>query len=213
MRAWIAGRAWQAVGTLGKEPDIRAVAAELDEIPRTVDIRDLLETDDHGRDERERERYAGGASPQLRESRQPRARNRDRERREADESHEPAAGLVDEVDRPPAVRADESLRRAIVEERLRNVDVEIPRDDRPHRERYPREPCTPSRDTWRRSQLLPGRFGGHDQKLRLVWRRSCTLSMEAGPSSGKARSTCNTLPSALRELPSRKPMPTSLSQP
>lgn len=66
MRARIAGSARQVVRSVGEEPHVGAVTAEKGEIPRAVDIRDLLEAGDDGRDERERERHVSGASTQVR---------------------------------------------------------------------------------------------------------------------------------------------------
>ena len=51
------------------------------------------------------------------------------------------------------------------------------------------------------------------QKLALVSTSSCTLSMSSPPSSGNARSTWITLPNDERLEPSRRPTPTSFSNP
>lgn len=168
MRTRITGPARQVVRPVGEEPCVGAVTAEPGKVPRAVDIRDLLEAGDHGRNQYERERHVGGAVSQVPEPRQPRPGNGDHERGKADESHEPAARLMDEVDRPPAVRGDEGLGRAVVKKCFRNAEVEIAREDCSQCKHDAHDPCWSPRNSLRRKRLSLSRFLNHDQKLRLV---------------------------------------------
>jgi hypothetical protein len=168
MRTRETTRARQALGPPGEELRVRAVAAESLEIARAVHIRDLFEAGDRGRAQDQRHGDKGGAATKGRQARQKRTQGGDRERRESDEAHEPAAALVNEVDRPPGIRSDPGLRRTIVEERIRDTEVEIPRGDRRDRNRPACEPGEFSRFPRCGGRLSCRLECIHAQKLRLV---------------------------------------------
>jgi hypothetical protein len=168
MRTWIAKRPRQLVRPVGKEHDIWAIAVEIREVPRAIDIRDLFQTRDHGRTEDERKGDIGGAASMRFQLRETRSKRGDRQRRKPDQAYEPTAAGVNEIDSPPAIRADPGLGRAIVEKRIRDTEVETPGDNCRDRQDDSRDPGMPSRNSRCDGRLLQSGFFDHGQKLRLV---------------------------------------------
>ncbi|HEX9707619.1 MAG TPA: hypothetical protein VGA24_08275, partial [Steroidobacteraceae bacterium] len=158
MRSWIAAGTRQSVRTITKRLRIRTVAAELCKVPRAVDIRDLFQARNYGGTKGEPKGDIGGAAAIWREPPQAGTRNGDRGCRESDETYEPAAARMNDVDGPPGMCADPCLGRAIVEESVRDPEIEIPGGDSRDRQQESGGPCVLSRSP----------VHVHDQKLRLV---------------------------------------------
>jgi hypothetical protein len=104
----------------------------------------------------------------LFEPRHPLAHRGDDERHQADESHQRGAGLVDEIDCPPAVCADPGLRHSIVEKRIRDSEVEIARGDCGNRKDSSGDPGAASGYPQCGGRLCCVIRRVHDQKLRFV---------------------------------------------
>jgi hypothetical protein len=168
MRPWIAKRPRQLVRPIGKEPDIWAIAVEIREIPRAIDIRDLFQTGDHGCTEDERKGDIGGAASMRFQLRETRSKRGDHQCHQPDQAYEPTAAGVYYIDSPPGIRADPDLSRAIVEKRMRDTEVETPGDNCRDRQDDPRDPDMPSRNSRRDGRLFQSGFVDHGQKLRFV---------------------------------------------
>jgi hypothetical protein len=66
------------------------------------------------------------------------------------------------------MRADPGLSLAIVEESVRDGEIETPGDNRRDCQEDSRDPGMPSRNSRRGGRLFPGGFVNHCQKLRFV---------------------------------------------
>ena len=196
----------QRVGSVGEQLDVGETAAERDEVPGAIDIRHRLEQADDAPREQHRERKEGRRSPVRAPVAPDKGRAPERQRNRRDRADGPTATGMEQLVRDPLVLADPLPAGGIEEERTSDVRIE-------RRER--KGTGDHDEDRERNLQLRPPVARGlHDvQNDRLVSMRSCMLSMSLLRSSGKARSMCSTLPSPERALPSRRPTPTSLSQP
>jgi hypothetical protein len=196
----------QRVGSVGEQLDVRKTAAERDEVPRAVDIRQVLEQAHDAPREQHREREKCRGSPQCAPVGLEQRRGQERQRNGHDCADGPAAARVQHLVDQPGMAANPLRAGGIEEHRARDVLVErrVAKDDRRHDE-----------DRERDLQLGPPetRALRAVQNDRRVSMRSCMLSMSLLRSSGKARSMWSTLPSPERALPRRSPSPTSLSQP
>ena len=196
----------QRVGPVGEQLHVRKAAAERHEVPRAIHVRHCLEQSDRADREQRRDREECRRSPQ----RAPVALDERRDPEGEHERHEPANGPasagVDQLVSDPGVVPDPACMECIEEEAARDVFVERRdcKDGRQHDERRQR-----------RVQVRPPEPQGRHlvQNDRRVSMSSCMLSMSLLRSRGKARSMCSTLPRPERALPSRKPTPTSMSQP
>jgi hypothetical protein len=168
MRPWVAAGARQFIRPIGEQADVWAIAAEMREVPRAIDIRDLFQTRDDRRAKDERKGDIGRTASKRPQTGESRSERGDQQRHEPYQADEPAAASVYEVDRPPGMRADPGLSRPIVEESVRDGEIETPGNNRRDCQEDSRDPGMPSRYSRRGGRLFPGEFVGHGQKLRFV---------------------------------------------
>lgn len=196
----------QLVGSIGEQLDVGETAAERDEVPGAVDIRYGLEQADQAPGEQHRDRKKCRRSAERAPVAPDKRRGPERQRSGRDCANGPTTARVQQLVRYPRTLADPLRTGGIEEQCTRDVSVERRggKDSGHHHE--DRE--------WNLQLRPPEARGMHDvQNDFRVSMRSCMLSMSLLRSNGKARSMCSTLPSPERALPSRRPTPTSLSQP
>jgi hypothetical protein len=121
-----AAGARQLVRAVAEQGDVRPAAAVSLEVARAIDIGDLLQSPDHGRAQRERRGDEYRLAPKRPQA--PNAASRDRrdDRGQADDPDKPAATRVDEIHRPPGLRADPGPGGRIVEEGVCDGEVDAP---------------------------------------------------------------------------------------
>jgi len=120
----IAAGARQLVRAVAEQGDVRPVAAVTLEVARAIHIGDLLQPPDRGRAQRERRGDEYRLAPQRPQAPDAQSRDRGGERSQADNADEPATTRVNEVHRPPGVRADPGPCRRIVKEGVCNPQVD-----------------------------------------------------------------------------------------
>ena len=189
VRAGEAGGARQAVGAVLEQMNVGSRAAEAREVARAVDVRGELQDVDDGRTQRERQRDVAGISAQGAQRRDPEAADEREQRAEADGTHESEPAAVNQGLGPPGFGSAPRCGVRVEEERLRDAPVEVERvDGRGRGEEERRRHAHVRRP---RARARPGRSRSDiavHQKLRFVWMRNCTLSIDGSPSSGKATS-------------------------
>jgi hypothetical protein len=215
VRAGKAGGARQVVRAILEQVDVGSRAAESGEVARAVHVRREFEEVDDGRAEGECERDEAGGTPPGPQRRDPVTADEHEQGAEADGAHERRSGAVDQGLGPPRAGPDPRRGARVEEKREGDAPVEVERVNERGRgqeegRRHPqlRQPDVRRAGPARRRPEVAGH-----QKLRFVWMRNCTLSIDGSPSSGKARSKWMTLPSAERVLPRRSPNPTSFRSP
>lgn len=83
MRSRIAEGARQFIRSIGEELNVRAITAEIREVPRAIDIRDLFQTRDDGRAKDECKGDIGGAALKWFQAGESRSKRGDQQRRES----------------------------------------------------------------------------------------------------------------------------------
>ena len=214
MRAGEAGGARQAVGAVLEQVNVGTRTAEARKVARAVHVRRKLQEVDDRWTERKRDRDKSGGTAPRPQRRNPETADEGKYGGEPDSPHERRADAVYQWLSPPGFRADPRRGARVEEERLRDAPVEVERVDGRGRGEEERRRHAHVRQPG--AGASPGRRLGAvavHQKLRFVWMRNCTLSIDGSPSSGKATSKWMTLPRAERVLPRRSPKPTSFSSP
>jgi hypothetical protein len=143
MRPRIAEGARQFIGPIGEQANVRAIAAEIREVPRAIDIRDLFQARDRGRAKDERKGHIGGAASKWFQTGESRSKRRDQQCREPYQAYQPATAGVYEVDCPPRFRADPGLSGALIEKCVRDGEIETPGDNRRDCQEDSRDPEVP----------------------------------------------------------------------
>lgn len=145
----IAAGARQPVRAIAEQGNVRPAAPVTLEVARAIHIGDLLQSPHYGRAQGERrgdEYRLALERPQA-----PEAQSRDRgdQGSQADDAHEPAAARVDQVRRPPGVRADPGPCGRIVEEGVCNPQVDATGDRPGCRDQQAGHESAPEPGRWR----------------------------------------------------------------
>lgn len=196
----------QCIRTIRKKMNQRKATAERSEIPRAVHIRDCLEQADHADAEHGCDYEIGCCSTDKSPAFDPKRREPDQDRSGDDAADRPSSAGMDKPLDPEVVGADPLDVRSVKEQRFRDRNVQIAecKEDRQWQEQR-----------YRPAHCAPPELAGHrrHQKDFLVSIKNCIESMPFLRLSGNATSKCRILPSPERALPSRRPMPTSVSHP
>jgi hypothetical protein len=196
----------QCIRTIRKEMDDREPTAERHEIPRAIHIGHRLEQADNADAEDgcydEIGRCATDSTPTF----DPKRRKPYHDRSRDDGADRPSPTGVNEHFDPEVTGADPLGVLGVEEQRVRDRSIYLGKceeDSERQEERYLPAHFAPPK---------PARKAGHQNDF-FVSIRNCIESMSFVRLSGNARSICRMFPSPDRALPSRSPIPMSVSQP
>lgn len=124
----------QLVRPVGEKRDVRTVAFVGREVPRAIHVGHQLEQADGRRAQKQSRHDEGrGALQGAQAIRKPAGDHRD-ERGEADQPHQPLAGRVYDIERPPASGTDPPVRYGVVENVIGNPEIQLAGPERDRRD-------------------------------------------------------------------------------
>ena len=125
MRAGKTLPARQLVRTVGEQGDVGTVASKGREVARAVHVGRLLEQSDGRRAQDQRHDQEGRGAPLRGRAIAKDAHGQGEECGQAGQPHQPLAGGMDEVERPPAVGADPVERRGVIESVIGDPEIRL----------------------------------------------------------------------------------------
>lgn len=125
MGARIAAALREARGPVGEQRGVRAIPAVAGEVARAIHAGHLLEPADDRAAQDQREHHVAGALTQPAQALGEEARDPDGERGQTHQPDEQGTARVDQVHRPPGVRADPGPGRTVKEEGVGDAPVQV----------------------------------------------------------------------------------------
>ncbi len=126
VRAREAGGARQVIGTILEQPHVRPVSAVAREVAGAIHIGHLLEHANGRRTEDQGGHEKGAGTAQVPQPRAQPTRGQRRQDGDAAQAHQPLAARVNDIERPPALRADPCLGGGVEESVVGDPEVDLP---------------------------------------------------------------------------------------